>query len=235
MNDENRKAMWANKKNKSINSSELNQIVKTKTNTRVNEDYGKIIAFGYEELKNKPRDKKVKEAYDVFIRETLQQAKDIKKSGIIFEPTDKDMYQTENEMVNDVKNNHHIYYRPSEDDYKGIEDNPLYAMTDFTNVFGQKMRANDLFRVVHDINGHAKAHHATFTPEGEQKAFVEHKKMYSAGAIRALFTETQGQGNWLNFNKKTGKQNRHFQDIGELDKLKFPKQKAGLFPDEVVF
>ena len=29
-----------------------------------------------------------------------------------------------------------------------------------------------------------------FNPDGEQKAYLEHKKLYSADAIRALFTET---------------------------------------------
>jgi len=59
--------------------------------------------------------------------------------------------------------------------------------------------------------------------------------MYSIDGIRALFTETQGQGNWVNFNRKSGEKNREYQEIGDLDNLSFPDQKAGLFPDHIIF
>ena len=64
---------------------------------------------------------------------------------------------------------------------------------------------------------------------------MEHKKLYSADAIRALFTETQGQGNWVNFNSESGEDNIKYQEIGELDKLSFPEQKAFLYPDGIIF
>jgi hypothetical protein len=92
----------------------------------------------------------------------------------------------------------------------------------------------DLFRCVHDINAHTRVK-GQFTPDGEQQAYLEHKKLYSADAIRALFTETQGQGNWVNFNSESGEDNIKYQETGELDKLSFPDQKAFLYPDGIIF
>ena len=57
----------------------------------------------------------------------------------------------------------------------------------------------------------------------------------SHDGIRALFTETAGTGNWVNFNKKSGEQNRFYQKSGDLDKLKFPPQKAAIFPNGISF
>lgn len=217
-----------------ISQSEMNKIIETKTNTIPDPDYGLFIARGYDDLKNEPHDPEVIKAYSDFIDETIQQAKKLTDKGMVFESTMSDMYADATAMFDDIDENNHIYYRPSDNDYEGVEDHPLFKLTNFKNKQGEQMRANDLFRVVHDVNGHWISK-GKFTPEGEQMAFVEHKKMYSAESIKALFTETQGQGNWVNYNEKSGKKNREFQDIGELEKLKFPVQKAGLYPDGIVF
>jgi len=52
MNDKQRKAMFA--KQNGISKSELERVIKTRTNTRVDPAYGKFIANGYDDLKNKP-------------------------------------------------------------------------------------------------------------------------------------------------------------------------------------
>ena len=215
----------------------------------MNPDHGRLIANAFEELEHSPNCPEVKRAYDIFIEETLAQARQLQKDGIKFEPSGSNLYcvshgiscgrggnyETAQEMHKDIENNQHLFYRPSDEDYGGYEDHPLFQLTNIKNTNGHDMRANDVFRAVHDINGHNKADHAPFTPAGEQRAFVQHKKMYSDDAIRALFTETQGQGNWVNFNKKSGEQNRFYQKSGDLTKLKFPPQKAAIFPDGIIF
>jgi len=215
----------------------------------MNPDHGRLIANAFEELEHSPNCPEVKRAYDIFIEETLAQARQLQKDGIKFEPSGSNLYcvshgiscgrggnyETAQEMHKDIENNQHLFYRPSDEDYGGYEDHPLFQLTNIKNTNGHDMRANDVFRAVHDINGHNKADHAPFTPAGEQRAFVQHKKMYSNDAIRALFTETQGQGNWVNFNKKSGEQNRFYQKSGDLTKLKFPPQKAAIFPDGIIF
>ena len=218
------------------------------TKTKIDPLYGLFIANGYDDLKHNPNDPKVKKAYNKFIEETLDQARKLQKNGMRFEiegnlpfctshgiRCSKDgEYKSVEDVFKDIKNNKHLFYRPSDNDYKGVEDHPMFKKTDIKNIHGERMRANDVFRAVHDINGHNKSM-SPFTPEGEQRSYIEHKKLYSAEAIRALFTETQGQGMWVNFNKKSGKQNRHLQKIGDFNNLKFPNQKAGLFPDAIIF
>jgi hypothetical protein len=215
----------------------------------MNPEHGRLIANAFEELEHNPHSPEVKRAYEIFIEETLAQARQLQKEGIKFEPSGSNLYcvshgiscgrggnyETAQEMHKDIENNQHLFYRPSDEDYEGYEDHPLFQLTNIKNTNGHDMRANDVFRAVHDINGHNKADHAPFTPAGEQRAFVQHKKMYSNDAIRALFTETQGQGNWVNYNKKSGEQNRFYQKSGDLTKLKFPPQKAAIFPDGIVF
>lgn len=222
--------------------------IKKESMTKVDPLYGLFIANGYEDLKHEPNNPQVKKAYDIFINETLEQARELQKNGMQFDPKGSVLfcashgiscgkdgnYEDADEMIKDVEMNNHIFYRKSDNDYKGVEDHPMFKITNFKNIDGEPMRANDVFRAVHDINGHTKSR-SVFTPEGEQQSFLEHKKMYSPDAIRALFTETQGQGNWVNFNRKSGERNRHFQDVGDLEKLKFPRQKAGLFPDGIIF
>jgi len=200
-------------------------------NLKVDPSYGLFVANGYDDLKHNPNNPEVKKAYKIFIEETLEQARELQKNGIKFQ---MEGYKDANAMFKDVNENKHLLYRPSDKDYKGVEDHPMFQLTDIKNTNGDRMRVNDVFRAVHDINGHRDAK-AQFTPDGELTSYNEHKKLYSKDATRALFTETQGQGMWVNFNKKSGKKNRHLQKIGDFNELDFAKQKADLFPDTVIF
>ncbi|MCP6727107.1 MAG: hypothetical protein KJI69_03725 [Patescibacteria group bacterium] len=193
--------------------------------------YGLNIANGYENLKHSPNNPQVKKAYKIFVNETLEQARKLQKKGMKFQ---MEGYKDANAMFKDVKDNKNLLYRPSDNDYKGTEDHPMFQLTNIKNTNGDRMRVNDVFRAIHDINGHYNSK-SKFTPEGELNSYIEHKKLYSKDATRALFTETQGQGMWVNFNKKSGKKNRHAQKIGDFNQLDFPKQKAGIFPDKVIF
>ena len=132
----------------------------------------------------------VKRAYDIFIEETLAQARQLQKEGIKFEPSGSQLlcashgiscgkggnYENAQELAKDVENNQHIFYRPSDNDYKGYEDHPLFQLTNIKNIHGENMRANDVFRAVHDINGHNKADHAPFTPAGVAASFCSAQK-----------------------------------------------------------
>ena len=215
----------------------------------MNPKHGRLIANAFEDLEHCPQCPEIERAYEIFIEETLAQARQLQKDGMKFEPSGSQLlcashgiscgkggnYETAQELAKDIENNKHLFYRKSDNDYEGYEDHPLFQLTNIKNTNGENMRANDVFRAVHDINGHTKADHAPFTPAGEQLAFNEHKKLYSHDGIRALFTETSGTGNWVNFNKKSGEQNRFYQKSGDLDTLKFPPQKAAVFPNGISF
>ena len=221
----------------------------------MNPDHGRWIANAFEELEHSPNKPEVKRVYKIFIKETLAQARELQKEGIKFEPSGSQLlcashgiscgkggnYETAEDLCKDIKNNKHLFYRKSDNDYEGYEDHPLFQLTNIKNIHGENMRANDVFRAVHDINGHclhgAWTHITSyrFTPAGEQDAYLQHKVKYSKLAIPALFTETAGTGNWVNYNEKSGEQNRFYQKSGDLDKLKFPPDKAAIFPNGISF
>jgi hypothetical protein len=96
---------------------------------------------------------------------------------------------------------------------------------------------NDLFRVVHDIFGHAMEQN-NFYPNGEENAWRSHLRMFSTLAARALTTETRGQNSWVNYgpnmrSKLTGRL-LHEGDPGWLPIAKRPyaKQKMLLLAQE---
>ena len=223
------------KTKKSENKAELKKVIATRKSSLVDPDYGLIIANAYDDMENNPSDPEVKKAYDAFIKETIKQAEDIQDNRIEFVEATTSDYDNVGQLSKDLESHNYILYRPSDDDYKGVENHPMFKYSNIYNTDGKRMRVNDVFRVVHDINGHYKSGNAPFTAKGEQQAFLEHKSMYSPEAIKALFTETQGQGMWVNFNKNTGKKNREFQDIGNVKDLTFASQKADLYPDGIIF
>lgn len=71
---------------------------------------------------------------------------------------------------------------------------------------------NDQFRAVHDAFGHAGTGRG-FDRHGEEAAYLQHARMYSPLARRALATETRGQNASLITNGQ------------------FPRQKVGLLPE----
>ena len=204
----------------------------------INPKHGRTIADAFDTMQHNPNSPKVKASYNALINETMDQAKALQNKGIKFSPEygkkGADYGGDIGALHDDIEKNKNLFYRKSDNDYKGFEDNPMFRLTDIRNSRGHRMRANDVFRSVHDINGHNLAGRSDFTPLGEHKAYLQHRKMYSPLASKALFTETAGQGNWSNYSKKYGAKNRYFQKMNRLGNIKFPQQKAGLLPDNIV-
>lgn len=202
---------------------------------KINPQHGREIADGYDALEHKPNDPKVKQAYDALISETKQQFKDIQAQGLkLTRVSDggQNPYANSKEMHDDIENNHHLSYFPTEagfgSDGDPKSDHPLMQETEFEHA-GKKLLANDLFRIVHDINGHHHGDKSSFGPKGEHQAYLTHKQAYSKTAGRALFTETAGQNNWVNFSQSHGERNRK-----DPANTVFAEQKAGLFPDSII-
>jgi hypothetical protein len=95
------------------------------------------------------------------------------------------------------------------------------------------MPNNDLFRIVHDVNGHVLGNLSDFSPEGEHQAFLTHRQQYSPEAGKALYTETAGQANWGAFSREHGESNRRKILDGKHDELVFAEQKATILPDHI--
>ena len=197
---------------------------------KVNEDRAAKIAQAYDQMPHQPNHPAVKRAYGALIGETLDQFKHLKNNGLKIsriEPGMANPYKTSKDAHDDVKNNNHLWYFPTESGFGSNEsiahDHPMLAQTGETHN-GKPLLANDVFRIVHDYFGHAKEGHG-FGPMGEENAYQNHMQMYSPEAQKALTTETRGQNSWVNFGPH-GKHNR-----ANPNQTVYADQKAGLMPD----
>lgn len=158
---------------------------------------GKQIADWYDKAKSAPDDPVVKSAYDALVAQTKAQYDAMKAAGFTAEAwTGKgEPYHSSADMVNDVRNNKHLWFFKTSEGFGGPETsthNPLLADA------GDGLVVNDLFRAVHDFFGHAKEGYE-FGPKGEYNAFLAHASMFDAAALPALAAETLSQNAWVNF------------------------------------
>jgi hypothetical protein len=207
---------------------------KNPPSVKINPEHGKMIADAYENMKHDPEHPEVKSAYGALINETKQQYQDLLSKGFNFTKVSnpKDYpYKNSKEMHHDIENNKHLYYFPTESGF-GSSDNdfsnhPMLQDTGLKNK-DHNLLANDLFRIVHDINGHHLGGKSGFGAKGEHQAYLTHKGMYSPVAQKALATETLMQNQWTNFGPH-GESNRK-----DPSNTKYADQKAAVAPDWIV-
>lgn len=223
--------------------------------TKLNKERAKRIAKAYEEAKHDPNNKEVKKAYNKLVEETLDQFKELVKSGIKIEINNSEPYNNVEEMVEDLENNSRLKILSTESEFgdtpitdKQREENPLLSKTGFTDINGIPLLANDMFRAVHDFFGHAELGNG-FGPIGEENAWNIHARMFSPLARRAMTTETRGQNSWVNFSgvndkiiplREKARQLRRDGKIEEAKKvvdqiyeqMSFAEQKITLLPKE---
>ncbi len=204
-------------------------------NIKINPEHGKKIADEYEKMKHDPNNPEVKKAYGALINETKSQFNDIMKSGIKIsriEEGQDNPYKNSKELHHDIKNNNHMHFYPTasgfgdKDDIKK-SDHPMLQGTGIMHG-GKELLANDIFRIVHDINGHHAGGESGFGAKGEHQAYNTHKQTYSSLAAKALATETLGQNSWVNFGPH-GDHNR-----ANPAQTKYADQKAALLPDHIL-
>jgi GNAT superfamily N-acetyltransferase len=195
---------------------------------KVNSERATKIAQAYESMPHNPNDPEVKHSYNSLANETMDQFNHLVNSGLKIsriKPGQENPYKTSKDLFHDVHQNGHIWYYPTEQGFgsgKEVKNHPLLANTGITDD-GHPLLANDVFRVVHDIYGHAKEGH-NFGPNGEENAWRTHMQMYSPSAQKALTSETRSQNSWVNFGKH-GEHNRK-----NPSQTIFADQKAGLMP-----
>ena len=205
-------------------------------------------ADAFDAMPHSPQDPATRAAYDALIRETIGQYNHLTSHGYKIEPWVQpgQPYANSRDMMRDVAGKH-IWFFPTVSPIdqatfgEGVGDldpnhNPMVRKTGHV-VNGMELRANDLFRAVHDIYGHALEGHE-FGPEGELNAWAEHAKLFSPMALRALTTETHGQNSWVNFGRHIRRPDGSIPMRGEPDWVHpmarpFAEQKAGILPDEV--
>lgn len=209
----------------------------TKVAPTLNTERATRIAASFDAMTHAPQDPEVAAAYKAMIDETVAQWKAIEKTGLKVEFIDLtktgDPYAaTPRLMQIDVAENNHMWVFKTDDgfgtdDTIDVSDNPMLALTEI-NIDGHQLRANDVFRIVHDYFGHVKDGHG-FRAKGEEGAWQAHSQMYSPLARRALTTETRGQNSWVNFGP-SGETNR---DASSAETVYAP-QKVGLLPEWAV-
>lgn len=206
---------------------------------KINPDHGAEIADGYDALRHSPNEPETKASYDALMSETREQYNKLAEGGLKVTKLKKNQvgYTTAEEMHNDIASGN-LKYFPTEHGYgansEKFQDNPMLTGSGIIGEDGKEVANNDLFRIVHDINGHNLANKADFSPEGEHSAFLKHREQYTPLAGKALFTETAGQANWGIFNKKSGNKNMRLISQGRESEIEFAEQKAGLFPDSMI-
>ncbi len=204
-----------------------NLLLKSLNIPKLNKDLSGKIASAYKQMKHDPTNPEVKSAYDALIKETTQQYDDLVKGGLSVDKIKGESpYKTSKDLQDLVSSTNELQYFPTESGFGSgaIADNPLLQKSGRMNKSGEEMLANDIFRVVHDYQGHVKPK-TSFGPVGEESAYQYHKQMYSPEAQKALATETRGQNSFVNFGD-----NAAFNKANP-DKTIYAEQKTGLLPD----
>jgi hypothetical protein len=146
----------------------------------VNPAVAKQIAQIYDRAPNSPDDPEVQEAYVALINEVDAQYA-LLPIQIIPVGGDSYPYKSSPEMMDDILQNRRMFV------FDGGDDHAILTR-----------EQNFKFRAVHDYFGHTQ-HGFAFGPRGEENAWMEHSKMFSPIARKALTTETRGQNSWVNF------------------------------------
>ena len=179
--------------------------------SRMNEERGKYIADAFESMEHSPYDYFTKAAYDQLVQEVIQQYEYVRREiKIDIEPYEgnHEPYKNSKEMLKDIFDRHHLYFFKTTIAFgEGTvyKDNPMLQGTGL-KVKGEELLINDMFRIIHDIFGHAMKGFG-FGPLGEDRAWFEHSKMFSPLAVAAITTETRGQNCWVNYGRHLRKAN----------------------------
>jgi len=198
------------------------------------EKRAKLIAAAYEKMQNNPDDPKVKKAYEALIEETMAQYNALKDTGINFtflKPGMEDPYASSPALgFKDVVENKNLTVFPTDFGYGSNPNFDASANPLLTKVgtVGDKEDAvaNDAFRVVHDMFGHLGSGNPQFRSKGEERAWLQHSRMFSPEARGAMTTETRGQNSFVNFGPFAD-QNRAASGADTI----YADQKVGLLPD----
>lgn len=193
-----------------------------------------LTAERYDAMKHAPRDFQVQLSYLHFKHETLAQYFDILSAGIrpIWDDGRRE-YHSSADMFEDANHGaicvrHTVWSGDVNDmplDHPMHETVDAYLPPDPPGVLLPSLMLNDVFRFVHDINGHYggyDAKHHSFGPNGERAAWQRHRNLYSRTALLALWCETRGQAAWVNA----------FDDHASMKQSErpFAEQKSGMVP-----
>ena len=181
--------------------------IKGVSHPKVLEIYPQIsqeISAIYEQSEVSSTDQNVVEAYEALENETIEQYNFITEKGLKVERWSGkgEPYANSKEMLNDLKNNKHLYFLPNDEafgsDTKEAGGRIGLKKTNIKLTDGYQMTISEVFRVVHDYFGHGILGNQ-FGAIGEENATLQHLDLYSQKALPAVIFQTRGQNSWVNF------------------------------------
>lgn len=169
---------------------------------RMTPTVGRRIADAFDAARHAPDDEAVAAAYAAMAVEAIEQYRFLtERMGIVFEPYagEGEPYADSRDMLADLQRFHMYFFVTDAGFGSGtpIRDSLMLAPAGI-DACGYPLRINDVFRIVHDVFGHA-AHGHGFGPVGEDRAWFAHSRMFTPLARAAITTETRGQNCWVNF------------------------------------
>jgi tRNA nucleotidyltransferase (CCA-adding enzyme) len=201
--------------------------------TELDIDNAMEIADIYEAMEDNPSDPEVQEAYNALAKETVDQYSAMTEAGYEIEIYEGkgEPYANSQEMIDDLKNNKHMYIFSTEGGFgeAGIteqqrKENAMLQDSGFKDKNGKPLLINDLFRGVHDFFGHSERGNS-FGAKGEENAWDVHARMFTDKARRAMTAETRGQNSWVNFGPQMRNEKGEIIKKGEPGYLG-PKERA---------
>ena len=198
----------------------------------VDAEFGQKAAREYELMRHDPTNKFVKESYDSMKQEVAGQYEAMLRQGITPEFDLNPYPESPYESLIDLIENKRLKVFPTSAGYGpeglpvDISQNPMLEVSPYM-ISGKPATYNDLFRAVHDFQGHSKTG-AGFRAAGEDNAYLSHAGTMTPLSRRALATETRGQNSLLNFGPD-GVNNR----AATIDDTIFADQKIGNLPNYI--
>ncbi|MFE4925261.1 hypothetical protein [Streptomyces sp. NPDC056661] len=158
----------------------------------------------YERARDCRSSEVVRKSYDALKRESLAQLAVLLRSGMSVRPWmgNGQPYRDSAHLRAEVTQRSLLYVymtelkgRVTDQPYRADQEFPMLEFSGFASE-GVEFAYNDVFRAVHDVNGHISTG-SGFSLQGELTAAVHHLTMFSATAAGAVFTETVGQTCWF--------------------------------------
>lgn len=208
--------------------------------TRLDTAQSARIADAFHAMQHQPQDERTRASYDALKKETLNQYRHLLRAGYTFHPHtgEGEPYRDSAEMMDDLRHNKRMAFYLTEHGFGTNEADAAHPLLEKTpySLDGKPLLYNDVFRIVHDVFGHAVEGHQ-FGPTGEENAWRKHSSMYSDLARPALTAETRGQNSWVNFGPHIRRSDGSVPKKGDPDYIHpaerpYADQKAGLLPDE---
>ncbi len=219
--------------------------------TEVDSELHRRLADELESVEHKPYDEQVVRAYNKFKGENMAQFNLLLESGYNFvahsqegmepyQPPVKgspDQRSPSKKMRDQVADEKTLVFYPTiqEDGGDFLGDHPLMERTGITvptDGGGEyELTHNDVFRVVHDIFGHAKEG-SSFGMVGEENAVVQHSQMYTEGALPALIAETRMQNAFMHFGGHLRREDGSIPTASEVDFVPYEERP---FAEQKVF